>query len=133
MRSSDTQRGPQLMTLHQRPTVHSEREDIMLNRLHGRVLKRGDEGFTLIELLIVMIILGILATIVLFATGTFNQDAKTSACTANVRIMTTAEAAYSAAHNGAVSDHQADNLGPYLENGAIPGGVAFGANGWACA
>ena len=46
-----------------------------------KLLKDGrDEGFTLIELLIVIIILGILAAIVVFAVGTTRKDSVTSAC-----------------------------------------------------
>jgi general secretion pathway protein G len=86
----------------------------MLNRLRTRA--EGESGFTLIELLIVMIILGILATIVLFATGTFTSDSKASAKCANARILTIAEAAYAAAHNGTVSDHSSTALSPYLSD-----------------
>src|SRR5205823_2998702 len=83
----------------------------MLNRLRTRAAE--ESGFTLIDLLIVMIILGILATIVLFATGTFTTQSKTAACKANARILTIAEAAYAASHTGTVSAHNPTLLGPY--------------------
>ena len=52
-----------------------------------------EEGFTLIELMVVMVVLGILAGIVLFAIGNFQDDAETSKDDANARICATAKAA----------------------------------------
>ena len=47
----------------------------MIERLQA---KRNEEGFTLIELLIVIIVLGILAAIVVFAVGSTKSDAAKS-------------------------------------------------------
>ena len=48
-------------------------------------MKKNDEGFTLIELLIVIVILGILATVVVFAVGGITDKGKTSACKAELK------------------------------------------------
>jgi prepilin-type N-terminal cleavage/methylation domain-containing protein len=101
--------------------AHVEGSSAMLQRI--REARTNEGGFTLIELLIVIIILGILATIVLFATGTFTSDSTTSACKANARIANIAEAAYSAKHEGATTSNH-DDLAPYLE-----GQVWFAKNG----
>ena len=62
--------------------------------------KAREEGFTLIELLIVVLVLGILAAIVLFALGTFTSDSKKSACQTDKKSLETALAAYAAQHSG---------------------------------
>lgn len=49
----------------------------MIERLQA---KRNEEGFTLIELLIVIIVLGILAAIVVFAVAGTKKDAVASTC-----------------------------------------------------
>lgn len=68
----------------------------MRNRLATRIKKSGAAGFTLIELLIVIVILGILAGIVVFAVGNSKGDAETAACTANKKTVSTAAEAYKA-------------------------------------
>jgi prepilin-type N-terminal cleavage/methylation domain-containing protein len=78
----------------------------MLN--HMQRLRRED-GFTLIELLIVIVVLGILASIVLFAIGSTKDDATTAKNTSNAKICATAKAA--AATTGS-------NYTTYLESGA---------------
>jgi prepilin-type N-terminal cleavage/methylation domain-containing protein len=55
---------------------------------------RKDEGFTLIELLIVIVILGILATIVVFAVRGVTDQGQTSACNADKKTIETAIEAY---------------------------------------
>ncbi len=59
-------------------------------------MKKNDEGFTLIELLIVIVILGILAAVVVFAVGGITQDAEQNACKAEERAVETAIEAYRA-------------------------------------
>jgi prepilin-type N-terminal cleavage/methylation domain-containing protein len=53
-------------------------------------------GFTLIELLIVIVILGILAGIAIFAVGQFQSDATTACTRANDHINQTVTAAQQA-------------------------------------
>ena len=65
----------------------------MLKTLRTR-LERHNEGFTLIELLIVIVILGVLAGIVVFAVGGINDSSKVSACKSDVKTVETAAEAY---------------------------------------
>lgn len=53
----------------------------------AKLRKGREDGFTLIELLIVVIILGILAAIVVFAVGSTRKDAVNAACKTNVKSI----------------------------------------------
>ena len=55
---------------------------------------KQDKGFTLVELLIVIVILGILATITVFAVRGITDQGQTSACNADEKTMETALEAY---------------------------------------
>jgi type II secretion system protein G len=55
-----------------------------------------EQGFTLVELLIVIVILGILAGIVVFAVGNLTSNAKTNACNTEKTTISTALEAYKA-------------------------------------
>jgi prepilin-type N-terminal cleavage/methylation domain-containing protein len=62
-----------------------------------------DKGFSLVELLIVIVILGILATVTVFAVTGITNKGKTSACQSDVKTIQTAEEAYNANNpNGGV-------------------------------
>lgn len=57
-----------------------------------------DRGFTLVELLIVIVILGILATVVVFAVQGISGDADVAAAGSDERALITAEEAYRTQH-----------------------------------
>ena len=62
-------------------------------------MKKQDEGFTLIELLIVIVILGILATVVVFAVGGITDRGQDSACDTDRATLEVAVEAYFAKAN----------------------------------
>jgi general secretion pathway protein G len=78
---------------------------------------RNDEGFTLIELLIVIVVLGILASIVVFGVSTFRSDAQTAACRADLKTVSVAADAFNA-KNGAYPA-TADNLQKLVDDGYL--------------
>ncbi|WP_091368231.1 type II secretion system protein [Actinokineospora alba] len=57
----------------------------MLDRLQQA--RKNDKGFTLIELLMVIVILGVLAGIVVFAVNGIQDRGKESACKADVKTV----------------------------------------------
>ncbi len=60
----------------------------------GRPDHRSDAGFTLIELLITIVILSVLAGIVVFGVGRFRGDSVSSACKADLKIVSAAASAF---------------------------------------
>ncbi|HEY3716598.1 MAG TPA: prepilin-type N-terminal cleavage/methylation domain-containing protein [Jatrophihabitantaceae bacterium] len=65
-----------------------------------REARQNEKGFTLIELLIVIVILGVLAGIVVFAVGAFNSDGVSAACKSDVKNVEIASEAYYAKVGG---------------------------------
>jgi general secretion pathway protein G len=66
--------------------------ETMLER--ARKARKDESGFTLIELLIVIVILGILAGIVVFAVGGITDKGTVSACQTTRKTVETAVEAY---------------------------------------
>ena len=66
----------------------------MYTRLSKRLNASRDEGFTLIELLIVIVILGVLAGIVVFAVGGITDRGDKSACESDVKNVEVAQEAH---------------------------------------
>ena len=64
-----------------------------------RKKRAGEGGFTLIELLIVIVILGVLAAVVVFAVGGITDKGKASACKSDLKTVETAQEAYYAGSN----------------------------------
>ena len=61
---------------------------------------RTEEGFTLIELMIVIVILGVLAGIVIFAVGGVTDKGDVAACKSDVKTLSVAVEAYKAKNGG---------------------------------
>ena len=59
-----------------------------------RAARENESGFTLIELLIVIVILGVLAGIVVFAVSAFNNDGVAAACKSDAKNVEVAAEAY---------------------------------------
>lgn len=74
---------------------------MQLQRL--REARRNESGFTLIELLIVIVILGVLATLVVFGISTFASDSREAACKADQKNLSVAFEAYKAKNPGAAA------------------------------
>src|SRR3954470_19525968 len=81
------------------PALSSHRRSNVRIREEGsmqRMIKRAREegGFTLIELMIVIVILGVLAGIVLFAVGGITDRGTSAACKTDVSTIQTGVEAY---------------------------------------
>ena len=79
----------------------------MLENLWARKRRGQEEGFTLIELLIVIVILGILAAIVVFAVGGITDKGNKSACKSDQKTLEVASEAYYAQNNVYATSAQA--------------------------
>ena len=67
---------------------------------HIEVQEQHDKGFTLVELLIVIVILGILATVTVFAVRGITDQGKASTCKADSKTLQTGYEAYIAQYGG---------------------------------
>jgi general secretion pathway protein G len=74
----------------------------MLERI--REARKNEKGFTLIELLIVIVILGVLAGIVVFAVSGINNKSQNSACKSDIKNVTVAAEAYYAQNSSYPAD-----------------------------
>jgi general secretion pathway protein G len=81
---------------------HQLREErtIMDNHIEEVETGKADKGFTLVELLIVIVILGILATVTVFAVRGITDKGQTSACNTDKATLQTATESYFAQYGG---------------------------------
>jgi len=75
---------------------------------------KKDRGFTLVELLIVIVILGILATVTVFAVRGITDRGKQSTCAADKKTMEVAVEAYYA-QNGAYATSESALVPTFLK------------------
>jgi general secretion pathway protein G len=92
-------------------------------------MKKNDEGFTLIELLIVIVILGILATVVVFAVGGITDRGQESACDADAKTLEVAIEAYYAQYGTAAGTPSEANLAAFDFLRAESSNMDIGAGG----
>ncbi len=98
-------------------------------------IRRTDSGFTLTELLIVIVILGVLTGIVVFAVGAFTDRGEVAACKADMKTVESASEAYRAqvgSYASAIDDatHTATTLvgGGYLRSAPSTSTYTIGYN-----
>ncbi len=92
---------------------------------HAQDVVRTDGGFTLIELLIVIVVLGILAAVVIFALGGITSKSAIAACQADGATVSTAMSAFNNQNPGVLVGSPAAetalllgtaNGGPYISS-----------------
>ena len=91
----------------------------MLQRL--RAARHNEDGFTLIELLIVIVILGVLAGIVVFAVNGITDRGVTAACKSDIATVQVASEAYYAKNNSYATDMDALKTANLLKD--VPNGA----------
>lgn len=71
---------------------------------------QSDKGFTLVELLVVIVILGVLAGVVVFAVGGLSEQADANACKTDEKTLLTAIDGYRAKNNSPNAEPDMDDL-----------------------
>jgi prepilin-type N-terminal cleavage/methylation domain-containing protein len=81
---------------------------------------KQDKGFTLVELLIVIVILGILATVTVFAVRGITDRGQENSCAVDARTLSTSIEAFYAQEQRDPIDQTELTVGPYVDPAADP-------------
>lgn len=87
---------------------------------------KQDKGFTLVELLIVIVILGILATVTVFAVRGITDQGQTSACAADQKTVQTAVEAFYAQEGTVTNVTETDLVPDYMVSASTHYDIASG-------
>jgi prepilin-type N-terminal cleavage/methylation domain-containing protein len=87
-----------------------------LSRIQRNRELNGEQGFTLIELLIVIVVLGILAAVVVFALGGVTSQSTVAACSSDAKTVSTAVSAYEASPPAGISPGTIPTLAQLVPN-----------------
>ncbi len=91
----------------------------MMKRIWER--QKSEGGFTLVELLVVIVILGILAAVAVFAVGGITDKGHQSACKADVKSVEVAAEAYYAQEGSYAASIAALVTADFLREAPGPG------------
>jgi prepilin-type N-terminal cleavage/methylation domain-containing protein len=101
-------------------------DNVVLQRLRAvrQNARQNQDGFTLVELLIVIIILGVLAGIVVFAVNGITDRGVNAACKSDIQTVQVASEAYFAKNSAWATDIPALVTGGFLQKAPIDGSGA---------